>query len=145
MPLSGHLGLRRRRPAAEQHGCALRRFPAFPVFGRGDYLVQPIYAEDVAALLVDAGSLTESHVVDDAGPETFNFGELLRLLAEAVGGGVRLVHTPPSLALMLGLLLRHMVLTRDGINGLMDGLLTSGGAPTGTAWLGAWLGENGRS
>ena len=29
---------------------ALRRFPAFPVFGNGDYQVQPIYAEDLAAL-----------------------------------------------------------------------------------------------
>ena len=28
---------------------ALRRFPVFPVFGRGDYPVQPIYAEDLAA------------------------------------------------------------------------------------------------
>ena len=28
---------------------ALRRFPFFPVFGKGDYPVQPIYAEDLAA------------------------------------------------------------------------------------------------
>ena len=35
---------------------ALRRFPVFPVFGNGDYQVQPIYAEDLAAQAVDAGS-----------------------------------------------------------------------------------------
>ena len=34
---------------------ALRRFPVFPVFGRGDYQVQPIYAEDLAAQAVAAG------------------------------------------------------------------------------------------
>ena len=31
---------------------ALRRFPVFPVFGNGDYKVQPVYAEDAAALSV---------------------------------------------------------------------------------------------
>ena len=73
---------------------ALQWFPVFPVFGRGDYRVQPIYAEDVAAQAVETGSLTESLVMDAAGPEVFTFQELLRLLAEAVGTGVRLVHMP---------------------------------------------------
>ena len=71
---------------------ALRRFPVFPVFGRGDYKVQPIYAEDLAAQAVDAVALRESFVADAAGPETFTSEELLRLLAEAVGSQARLVH-----------------------------------------------------
>lgn len=29
---------------------ALRRFPVFPLFGKGDYKVQPIYAGDPAGL-----------------------------------------------------------------------------------------------
>ena len=37
---------------------ALRRFPVFPVCGNGDYPVQPIYAEDLAAQAVEAGSQT---------------------------------------------------------------------------------------
>ena len=64
---------------------ALRRFPVSPVFGSGEYQVQPIYAEDLAAQAVAAGSQIGNSVADAAGPETFTFEELLRLLASAVG------------------------------------------------------------
>ena len=63
---------------------ALRHFPVFPVYGKGDYRVQPIYTGDLAALAVEAGSGTDSFVADAAGPETFTFEELVRLLAEAM-------------------------------------------------------------
>ena len=65
---------------------SLRRFPEFPVFGKGDYQIQPIYAEDPAAQAVEAGSGRDSFVAYAAGPETFTFEELVRLLASAVGG-----------------------------------------------------------
>ena len=126
---------------------ALRRFPVFPVFGDGDYKVQPIYAEDLAGQAVDAGSRGDNFVADAAGPDTFTFEELLRVLASAVGARVRLAHTPPSLGFALtrlvGLLLRDVVLSRDEVDGLMAGLLTSGAAPTGTTRLGDWLAHNG--
>ena len=80
---------------------ALRRFPVFPVFGRRDYQVQPIYAEDLASQAVDVGSGRDSFVADAAGPETFTFEELLRLLASSVDTRVRLVHTQPSLGFAL--------------------------------------------
>ena len=64
---------------------ALRHFPVFPVFGNGDYPVQPVYAEDLAAQAVQAGSQAESSIADAAGPETFSYDELLRLVAAAVG------------------------------------------------------------
>ena len=125
---------------------ALRRFPVFPVFGNGNYQVQPVYAEDLAALAVDAGSRGDSFVADAAGPETFTFEEMLRLLAKAVGARVRLVHTLPSLGFALtrlvGLLLRDVVLTRDEVDGLMAGLLTSPDEPAGTTMLGEWLEAN---
>ena len=125
---------------------ALRRFPVFPVFGKGDYKVQPVYAEDLAAQAVAAGFRSDSFVADAAGPETFTFEELLRLLAKAVGAGVRLVHTLPSLGFALtrlvGLLLRDVVLTRDEVDGLMAGLLTSDAGPAGTTRLGGWLAGN---
>ena len=123
---------------------ALRRFPVFPVFGRGDYLLQPIFAEDLAALTVAAGSRDDSFAA--AGLETFTFQELLRLLAGALGRRVRLVHTPVSLSFTLtklvGLFLRDVGLTRDEVDGLMAGLLTSGAMPTGTTRLGDWLADN---
>ena len=125
---------------------ALRRFPVFPVFGGGDYRVQPIYAEDLAGLAVAAGSQSENTVAVAAGPDTFTFEELLRLLAKAANARVRLVHTPPflgfALTRLVGLLLRDVVLTRDEVDGLMAGLLTSHAAPAGTARLGDWLNDN---
>ena len=124
---------------------ALRRFPVFPVFGDGDYRVQPIYAEDLAALAVAAGSDGENSIADAAGPETFSFEELLSLLASAVGARVRLVHTPLpvefALVHLVGLLLRNVVLTRGKVDGLMAGLLTSESPPTDRTRLAEWLNE----
>ena len=122
---------------------ALRRFPVFPVFRKGDYPVQPVYAEDVAAQAVAAGSRSENVITDAAGPETLSFEELLRLLALTMGVRVRLVHTPPSVGFavtrLVGLVLRDVVLTRDEIDGLMAGLLTSEALPTGATRLSDWL------
>ena len=85
-------------------------------------------------------------VVDAAGPDTFTFDELLRLLASAVGARVRLVHTPPSLGFpltrLVGLMLREVVLSREEVDGLMAGLLTSNSSPTGTTRLADWLDDN---
>ena len=126
---------------------ALRRFPVFPVYGSGDYLVQPIYVEDLAAQAVEAGSLSESSVADAAGPDTLSFEALLRLLASSMGIRRWFPHTPPRVGLALtgvvGLLMRDMALTRDEVVGLMAGLLTSGEPPTGTTRLSDWLAENG--
>ena len=126
---------------------ALRRFPVFPVYGSGDYPVQPVYAEDLAAQAVQAGSQSKNSVADAAGPDTFSFEALLRLLASSMGVRIRFLRTPPSVGLALtglvGLLMRDMALTRDEVNGLMAGLLTSEAAPPGMTRLSDWLAENG--
>ena len=100
----------------------------------------------MAAQAVEAGSQSENSVADAAGPDTFSFEELLRLLASAVGIRRWLVHTPPSVGLTLtrlvGLLMRDVALTRDEVDGLMAGLLTSTALPTGTTRLGDWLADN---
>ncbi len=122
---------------------ALRRFPVFPVFGDGDYPVQPVYAEDLASQAVADGSRSENAIADAAGPQTFSFEELLRLLASTTGVRVRLVHMPPSVGFagtrLVGLALRDVVLTRDEIDGLMAGLLTSEALPTGATRFNDWL------
>ena len=126
---------------------ALRRFPVFPVFGKGDYRVQPIFVKDLVAQAVAAGAQGDNFVADAAGPERFTFEELLHLLASAVGARAKLVHTPPSLGFamttLVSLLLRDVVLTRDEVDGLMAGLLTSGSAHTGTTKLSDWLNGEG--
>ena len=125
---------------------ALRRFPVFPVCGRGCYPVQPVYAGDVAAQAVEAGSQDYDSIADAAGPDTLSFEELLLLVASAMGVRSRLVHVPPSvghaLTRLVGLLMRDVALTRDEVDGLMAGLLTSKSKPTGTTKLSDWLAEN---
>ena len=125
---------------------AIRRFPFFPVYGDGDYPVQPINAEDLAAQLVDAGYSTENLIADAAGPETLSFGDLLSQMASAMGVRRRFIRVPPTLGLALtsivGLLVRDVVLTRDEVDGLMAGLLTSESPPTGKTKFTDWLDEN---
>ena len=123
----------------------LKPQPGHSRLQRGDYRVQPIYAEDLAAQAA-AGSRRENSVANAAGPETFSFDDLLCLLASVVGARVRLVNTPPSLGFgltrLVGLLLRDVVLSRDEVDGLMAGLLTSDGTPTGATRLADWLDDN---
>lgn len=125
---------------------ALRRFPVFFVYGRGNYPVQPVYIEDVAAQAVEAGSQSGNSVADAAGPDTFSYEELLRLLASALGVRARLMHAPPRVSLVLtqmaGLLKDDLALTSDEVAGLMEGLLTSKVPPTGTTRLRDWLEGN---
>ena len=128
---------------------ALRRFPFFPVFGDGGYPVQPVHAEDVAAQAVEAGSQDGDSIADAAGPETFRYEALVRLVASAVGVRSRLLHTPPSIGLVLtrlvGVMVRDVVLTRDEVDELMSGLFTSSAAPTGTTRMSDWLQDNSKS
>ena len=125
---------------------ALRRFPVFPVYGGGDYLVQPVYAGDVAKQAVEAGSQTGNSVSDAAGPDTMSFKALLRLLTAGLGLRGLLAPTPPPVGLALtglvGLLMRDVVLTRDEIAGLMAGLLTSDAPPNGSTSLRGWIEYN---
>ena len=107
---------------------------------------QPVYAEDLAGQVVAAGSQNENTVADAAGRTHSPLRSLLRLLAKAVNARVRLVHTPPSMGFALtrlfGLLLRDVALTRDEVDGLMAGLLTSHAAPDGTTRLIERLSKN---
>jgi NADH dehydrogenase len=121
----------------------LRRFPIFAIPGDGQYRVQPVYVEDVAEIAVTAGHQTADVIVDAAGPETFTYEALVRLIASAMGCKARIIRIPVTMALalsrMLGLILRDVVLTREEINGLMAGLLVSQGPPTGRTRISEWL------
>ena len=45
----------------------LRRFPAFPIAGSGDYPIQPVFVDDLAQLAVNAGAGSEDVVLDAVG------------------------------------------------------------------------------
>lgn len=124
----------------------LRHFPIFALPGSGRYLLQPIFVDDVAEMAVAAAQVRENTVIDAAGPETFTFEELVRLIRDSVDSRARILHVRPGLALFLaglaGLLVRDVVLTRDEVAGLMANLLVSDKPPTGKTPLGGWLREN---
>jgi NADH dehydrogenase len=123
-----------------------RRLPAFGVFGRGDYRLQPVFAGDVARLMVDLAAGSDDVAVDAVGPETYAFEDLVRLVCRRVGASPRLVHVPPWLGRLagraLGLLVRDVVITRAEIDGLMADLLVSSGPPTCPTRFSAWVADH---
>jgi len=124
----------------------LRRLPLFGIPGDGAYCLQPVAAEDVAELAVTAGQRSDNIVLDAAGPDTFTFEELVRLIALQVRSRARVVHLPLTLALlcvrMIGLAVGDVVLSRHEAEGLMAGLLVSKQAPGAQRRLGDWLSAN---
>jgi uncharacterized protein YbjT (DUF2867 family) len=127
----------------------LRRSPLFPIAGDGRYRVQPVSVEDVAEICVSAAERGENETVDAAGPETYEYGDLVRAIAEAVGSGARLVHVSPRVALglarALGRARRDVVLTAEELKGLMASLLVSADPPRGRASFREWLAAAGPS
>jgi NADH dehydrogenase len=124
----------------------LRRLPVFLVPGDGRYRIQPVAAEDVARIAVEAGGAAENLTIDAVGPETFGFEELVRLIAKAVGSGSRVLNGPPWLALLaaraMGLALGDVMLTRDELDGLMANLLVSDRPPMGRIRFSQWISAN---
>lgn len=121
----------------------LRRFPVFPIFGSGQYRLQPVHADDVAAIAAGCAAETRPMVIDAIGPESFTFEGLVLRMAAAIRPGARLIHVPPALGIALGgavgLVLGDVILTRDELRGLMDSLLTSSQPPNGTTRFTTWL------
>ncbi len=124
----------------------LRRFPFMPVMGQGDYRLQPVYVDDLAALAVEWGGRSDNVVMDAVGPELFSFADLIRKIAETIGRPARLVPMNPSLALglsqIVSLFTRDVILTRHEVEGLMADLLVSSQPPTCPTKLSDWLLEN---
>jgi uncharacterized protein YbjT (DUF2867 family) len=124
----------------------LRRFPLFAIPGTGDYRLQPIFVEDMAGIVVDAGEQENNLVRDAVGPEIFTFNQLVRLIAEKVGSRAATVHVHPNVALFLsrliGYLANDVVLTPDEVEGLTAGLLVSEKPPLGQTRLSDWLAEH---
>ena len=124
----------------------LRKFPIFAIFGSGDYLIQPIFVEDVAEIAVNAGHKDDNMIIDAGGPEIFQFEELVRLIADKIHSRARIIHVRPGLALFLarliGCIARDVVITRDEMEGLMSNLLVSQDPATGQTRLSQWLDEN---
>jgi len=123
----------------------LRRFPVFGVFGDGEYNLQPIYVDDLAALAVEQGDRAENVTIDAIGPETFTYRGLVESIGEIIGKKRPIVSMPPKVAYTIGWAIGRMVgdvmITREEIRGLMDNLLYVESSPVGSTKLTEWARE----
>jgi len=120
----------------------LRRLPIFGVFGDGQYRLQPIHVDDLAKLAVEQGREDNNRTIDAVGPETFAYRELVRQIGTIIGKPRPIVPVPRSVgyltAWLFGLMVRDVVITRDEIEGLMQGLLSTDSPPAGETKLTDW-------
>ncbi len=122
---------------------ALRHLPVFGVFGSGEYRLQPIYVDDLAALAVEQGGKREDIIIDAIGPETFTYRELVYLIGETIGKKRPVVSVPPGVGYLAGWILGKCVgdimITREEIKGLMADLLYTTSPAAGTTSLTNWI------
>ena len=114
-------------------------FRSSPPMGTATTRFQSVYAEGLGAQAVEAGSLSESFVGDAAGPETFSFEGLLRLVASSMSVRTRRSTRPRRWASPCpgwsDCLMRDVALTRDEVVGLMAGLLAENGEGLGRRYV----------
>lgn len=124
----------------------MRHFPLFPIFGTGEYRLQPVFVDDLAGLAIEASGWSDSRSEDVVGPELFTFEQFAELMAAHIRPGLPLVHAPPWAGIALGRLIGwavgDVILTRDELRGLMDEKLTSSRIPNATTAFSRWLEEN---
>lgn len=127
-------------------GWLLRRLPVFGIFGDGKYRIQPVFVEDVAALMAEAADRQEDLVLDAVGPETYVYNDLIALMRERLGSHARVIHVPPALSIAaagaLGRAVGDVIVTPDEVHGLMDNLLVSQYPPTCPTRFSKYLGQH---
>jgi nucleoside-diphosphate-sugar epimerase len=124
----------------------IRRFPFVPIFGSGDYKVQPVFVEDLALIAVECAKKNTSETLDAIGPETFTYTEMLRVMASMLNPDIKLIHVWPNVGIFLGkiigLFVNDVILTKDELKGLMLNKLTSQQTPNGKTKFTEWLKAN---
>ena len=122
---------------------SLRRLPVFGVFGRGDYRLQPIYVDDLAAAAVAKAAGSANEVVNAIGPETFTYRDLVETIARELGLKRPILGVAPALGFWacwrVGLVMGDVVITRQEIRGLMEDRLHVEAPPLGTTKLTDWI------
>ncbi len=124
----------------------LRHLPVFGVFGDGNYRLQPIFVEDLAALAVAQGASRENRIIDAIGPETFTYRELARTIGEIIGARRPIIGVPPWFGYVVGSFISRLqgdvFITREEIDGLMQDLLYTKSPPAGTTKFTDWAKSN---
>lgn len=75
----------------------IRLSPVFPVFGNGEYKLQPVFVEDLAGAVVKIlkNRKTIGQVYNLSGGTILSINELVNLIAEGIGKEICSVHLPP--------------------------------------------------
>jgi uncharacterized protein YbjT (DUF2867 family) len=125
---------------------ALRHLPVFGVFGSGDYKLQPIYVDDLAAAAVEKATGTGNVVINAIGPETFTHRELVATIGQTLGCKRPIISVPPGLGYWacraVGSVVGDVVITREELKGLMEGRLCVDAPPLGRRNLTDWIREH---
>lgn len=124
----------------------LRHLPVFGVFGSGDYKLQPIYVDDLAAAAVENATGTGNEVINAIGPETFTYREMVAMIGQILGCKRAIISVPPGLGhwacRLVGGIVGDVVITREEIQGLMEGRLCVDAPPLGRTKLTDWVREH---
>lgn len=122
---------------------SLRHLPIFGVFGDGEYKLQPIYVDDLASAAAEKAFGERNEIVNAIGSETFTYRELVEMIKRALGLKRLIVSVPPELGYWAcratGLLVRDVIITRQEIQGLMQGRLYVDAPPLGATKLTEWI------
>ncbi|MGH8022603.1 MAG: SDR family oxidoreductase [Limisphaerales bacterium] len=122
---------------------SLRHLPVFGVFGDGNYKLQPIYVDDLAAVAAEKATAEPNEIINAIGPETFTYRELVETVKRALGVTRLVIGVPPGpgywASRVLGLWVGDTVITRQEIRGLMEGRLCVDAPPLGTTQLSEWI------
>ena len=128
---------------------ALRRLPAFGVFGDGQYKLQPIYVDDLAQLAVELGKRSDNVTVNAIGPETFTYRGLVEVIGQIIGKRRPIISVPPgvgyAVSWLIGKIVGDVMITREEIKGLMDNRLCVDAPPAGSTKLTDWARERSAS
>ncbi len=108
----------------------LRWSPVMPVFGHGDYLMQPVYVDDVAQYFVRALDNQEAagQIFELGGPDVFTYKQVLQIIMRASGRRRPLVRVPAGVLLRLLPVVEGfpvVPITRDQLVMLMEGSVVS--------------------
>ncbi len=76
----------------------IHRYPVFPVFGSGDYQLQPVYVGDLAkgvvSILLSDQTIKKAYNLSGGSELTLN--DFIRVIADHLGKKTRLLHFPPG-------------------------------------------------
>lgn len=127
---------------------SLRHFPVVAVFGKGDYKLQPIYVDDLAAAAAEKAldPRAGNEVINAIGPETFTYRGLLETIRAILGLKRLIIGVPPAAGYwacrFLGSFVGDVMITKEEVRGLMEGRLCVDAPPLGATKLTEWVAQH---